>query len=66
MSGNNYMEDITKWFAAPEGVPAFEIPVLDREEAVRFIKRRFNGSGEVRLIESTFRHLTSTPSIIET
>ena len=60
------MEDITKFFAAPEGAPAFEIDVKTQEEAAEYIKKNFRGSGEVRLIMSVYRHLYSIPHLVKT
>lgn len=58
--------DIIKYFAAPEGAPAFEIDVQTEDEARQYIKKKFKGSGEIRLVITHHRLVSSTPYIINT
>ena len=60
------MEIITKWFAAPEGAPSFEIDVDSQSQAIQYIKRNFKGSGEVRLLECTYHCVSTTPFMVKT
>jgi len=59
-------DDITKYFAAPEGAPSFEIDVKTEDEAREYIKKNFRSSGEIRLVIKHYRLISSTPYIINT
>ena len=60
------MKDLKKWFAAPEGSPSFDLDVESYEQAVKSIENNFRGSGEIRLLEVTYRVLSTTPHIVKT
>ena len=60
------MEDLKKWFAAPDGSPAFDLDVENYDQAVKSIENNFRGSCEIRLLEVTYRVISTTPHIIKT